>query len=367
MNRPISCSIEGYEHRIGSHCESGTVRNLLMHAGIDITEQMVFGVGSGIAFYYVFFIKGPSGLPLVALRTPPGSIVKTLPKLLRLDMVWERYKTTDQALEAANRKIDAGIPVAISVDMFYMKYLPRFIQVHAPFHFVVLVGRDGDDYAISDPYYNGIGRLGLEHLRAAWQTNAPMAKDNSLIYVNSPPAGQPDLKAPIARALKKTCNNMRLPPVIRNIFSVAGVEGIRTYAKNIRKWPSRYRGVHLREGILFNAIAFEDQGTGGGAFRLMYGAFLQEAAEVLHSKELADLASRIVEHGNNWKELSRKIIRLGKTVPIKDDDFEDWYADAANRDALQSGLNEVADAFMGFADVENVFFKDLSDTLKRLP
>ena len=66
--------IEAYRHQLASHCESGTVRNLFNHSGVDVSEAMVFGIGSGPAFYYLFFAKGPSGLPLVGVRNPPGQI-----------------------------------------------------------------------------------------------------------------------------------------------------------------------------------------------------------------------------------------------------------------------------------------------------
>ncbi len=356
--------IDGYKHQIGSHCESGTLRNLLNNAGLGISEPMVFGIGSGVAFFYVFFARGPSGLPLVALRTPPGTIFKNGAKLLKLDIIKRQHKTADRAIAQADELIAAGVPVAATVDMFYMKYLPAFIQVHAPFHFILLVGRDGDHYLVSDPYNRDIGRLHVDDLRAAWETHAPMAKDNRLFYMNGTPPTADFLKPAIKQGLRRACKNMLMPKVVNKIFSFVGVEGIRTFAKKIRTWPDLYRGVRLREGILFTAVIFEEQGTGGGAFRLLYGSFLQEVAEIFDSPEMGELAARIIEHGNNWTETSRKLIRIGKTLPMDDDAYADWYQN--NAAELADGLESVSRDFETFADVEAAFFTDLRGALSRL-
>ncbi len=348
--------IEGYTHGVGSHCETGSMRNMLRTAGLEVSEPMIFGVGSGPAFYHLFFAKGPSTFPLLGIRNKPGTIIKNVGKLCSIGMFSRACGTTDEAVERANALIDAGTPVAACVDMFYMNYLPAFMHVHAPFHFVILVGRDGDSYAVSDPYSEEIGVLTAEELRSAWETHAPMATDNLLVHIESVP-GQIDWKDAVRRAIPRTCRDMLLPPVFRSIFSFVGVEGIRTYARNIRRWSSTYRGVVMREGVLFDAVAFEAQGTGGGAFRLMYGAFLQEASSLFGSDALSELAGRMIEDGEGWREVSRRLVAVGKTLPLDEDAYDDWLS--ANRTALEGGLEDVARLVDERADVEEALFRDL--------
>jgi hypothetical protein len=223
------------------------------------------------------------------------------------------------------------------------------------------VGRNKGSYAVSDPYHNEIASLDIENLRPAWQTDAALAKNNFLAYVNDIPQN-PDWKKAIITGIKKTCSNMLLPPVIRRLFSFVGIEGFKTYAKQIPLWPNKYRGVRLREGILFNAVGFEDQGTGGGAFRLIYGAFLQEAAAILHSSEIGDLAHGMIEHGQQWQEISRKIIKVGKTIPQDDDAYQDWHS--KNKIALDDGLREISRLFMERALFEEKFFRDLKKAIE---
>ncbi|MCP4680691.1 MAG: BtrH N-terminal domain-containing protein [Deltaproteobacteria bacterium] len=332
------------------------MRNLLRWAGLEISEPMVFGLGSGPAFYYLFFVKGPSVLPMIGIRNPPGGIVKNINKLCGIDIVSKKHRSTERTIDIANEMIDSGIPVAACVDMFYMKYLPSFLHVHAPFHFIVLMGRDGDTYAVSDPYSEPIGELGIDNLKAAWATHAPMAKDNLMVHIRGVPKSI-DWKKCVKKAITKTCRGLLLPPVVKNVFFFVGVQGIRTYAKKMLLWPDKHKGSLFREGILFNAVGFEEQGTGGGGFRLMYGAFLQEIADMFATPALDDLAGQMIEHGKQWREISRKIIKVGKTLPMRDEEYEEWYS--MNKGALKDGLREISDLFLERADFEERFFKDL--------
>jgi uncharacterized protein DUF4872/butirosin biosynthesis protein H-like len=356
-------TIDSYKHQVASHCETGSVRNLLGHAGLEISEPMVFGIGSGPAFFYLFFAKGPSGFPMIGIRNPPGSILKNVGKLCKIDFKAGSLASTEQALGQSEKLIAGGTPVAAIVDMFYMKYLPSFLHIHAPFHTILLVGHEGDEYAVSDPYAEEICTLKTEDLAAAWETHATLAKDNFIAHVDSIPASI-DWKSAIKSAIRKTCNGMLLPPVIKSVFSFVGIEGMKTYAKKMREWPDKYRGVRLREGILFNAVGFEDQGTGGGAFRPMYGAFLQEVADMFDAPQFAELADKILDHGQKWRNISVKLIKVGKQIPQDNDAFDDWMV--TGRSSLESGLAECSDLFKERAAFEFEFFKELKAAAARL-
>lgn len=49
--------VGGYTHHPGHHCESTAARNVFVHAGIDLSEEMLFGLGEGLGFIY-WFMKG---------------------------------------------------------------------------------------------------------------------------------------------------------------------------------------------------------------------------------------------------------------------------------------------------------------------
>jgi hypothetical protein len=46
-----------FTHRQSAHCESGVAVNLMNHYGLDISEAMAFGIGGGLFFAYLPFVK----------------------------------------------------------------------------------------------------------------------------------------------------------------------------------------------------------------------------------------------------------------------------------------------------------------------
>ena len=57
---------------MAAHCESGTVAALLRHAGLDLSEPLVFGMAAGIFFGYFESKKFP--FPTFVVRNRPGQI-----------------------------------------------------------------------------------------------------------------------------------------------------------------------------------------------------------------------------------------------------------------------------------------------------
>src|SRR5215207_2220823 len=46
-------TVPGYVHTPGNHCGSTALRNLLAFHGVEISEEMAFGLGAGAGFYYL--------------------------------------------------------------------------------------------------------------------------------------------------------------------------------------------------------------------------------------------------------------------------------------------------------------------------
>ena len=68
-----------FEHRQSAHCETGVAANLLSHHGLDVNEAMAFGIGSGLFFGYLPFIR-LYHLPLTTFRITTGGIMMRLNK-----------------------------------------------------------------------------------------------------------------------------------------------------------------------------------------------------------------------------------------------------------------------------------------------
>ena len=60
-----------FAHRQSAHCESGVTSNLLLHRGLEISEALAFGLGSGLFFGYVPTDHQPPAADHLPQR-PPG-------------------------------------------------------------------------------------------------------------------------------------------------------------------------------------------------------------------------------------------------------------------------------------------------------
>jgi hypothetical protein len=95
-----------------------------------------------------------------------------------------------------------------------------------------------------------------------------------------------NLEEAIKKGIKDTCKNMLAPvPII-------GVKAMRWVAKAFRN--GRKKGTKTTNHYLGQLIRMQEEiGTGGGGFRFIYGAFLQEAAVILKNDELRELSKKL--------------------------------------------------------------------------
>jgi hypothetical protein len=82
------------------------------------------------------------------------------------------------------------------------------------------------------------------------------------------------------------------------------------------------------------------------------------------SQEINELAGKMIEHGDTWRGISRKFIKVGKKIPQDDDAYEDWYSQ--NQAVLSEGLAEIQNDFLERAAFEDLFFRDLKKAVSRL-
>jgi len=128
---------------------------------------------------------------------------------------------------------------------------------------------------------------------------------------------------------------------------IAGVKGIRMTAKQIRKWP-KTKGVKVANHYLGQLVRMQEEiGTGGGGFRYIYAAFLQESSKIINKPELAELSKEMTAIGDLWRDFAVDASRIYK-----------------NRSAKNDTYNDVATQLETIANKEEVFFKKLKKAIK---
>ncbi len=329
-----------FEHKMSAHCETGTLSSQLAFHGLELSESLIFGIGSGIFFGYFNNSKFP--FPTFIVRNKPGQIRKNLTKRLGIKFTSETFKTAEQAQNKLDVLLEKGIPPATQVDFFFMDYLPQYLRVHINVHFINVVGKTNGNYLISDCYYPKIVELKAESLEKGRFAGGSMAPKGFLFYPSFIPK-EFDYEKAVRKGIKKACFNMLKIPI-----PFLGIKGMRKFADHITEWPKlAMDSEDLSHQVSKINILLEDQGTGGAGFRFMYATFLKQAAEILKKPELIDFSKRMMENGDKWREISLKAARMGR-----------------DRDLSVEKLKEVGDLIRERADVEELFFKELSKAVK---
>ena len=328
-----------FHHVMAAHCESGTITALLNHHGQKISEPMVFGISSGIFFGYM---KTPMlAFPSVFSRIRPGQILRNFSK--RTGIKFETRKFTDpvQAETELDRLLERNQPVGVQVDFFYMDYFPSWYRIHINVHYLTVIGKNGNKYAISDCYHPVIAEIGKDALRKGRFAGGSMAPRGFMFYPIHVP-GEKDFSKAIITGMKNTTFNMLKIPM-----PFLGVKGIRRFADKIVEWPRYARDMEQLAHEIFKInVMLEDQGTGGGGFRYIYASFLREAAQQMNRPEWNDLSKRMMEIGDGWREISLFASRIAK-----------------NRDLGVPKLKELGSLIRARADLEYDFFHDLKKTI----
>ena len=93
---------------------------------------------------------------------------------------------------------------------------------------------------------------------------------------------------------------------------LVGIWAIHHLADKIRAWPKRL-GYEKSKLYLGHMIRMQEEiGTGGGGFRLIYAAFLQDASGVLNDMRLHDLSGKMTLIGDRWREFALHGARICK-------------------------------------------------------
>lgn len=327
-----------FEHHQAAHCESGVTTNLLRQSSQGkITEPLAFGIGAGLFFTYIPFIKINNG-PAIAFRTLPGFIFNRTCKSLGIPVTRKKFGSKEKAEKYLVEKLGEGIPVGCQVGVYYLPYFPREYRFHFNAHNLVVFGKEGDNFLISDPIMEGTNVMSsyeLERVRFAKGALAPRGH----IYFpakNVEITGE-RIKKAIKSGIKKNVYNMlRIPG------SFAGISGIVNTGKKIKTWRDKL-GLERARSYLAQLVRMQEEiGTGGGGFRYLYAAFLQEADAYLPGNGLAEISVKFTKAGDLWREAAVHAAGIYK-----------------GRIGSQEDFNKMGDYLLEIAEIERDAFKAL--------
>ncbi|UPZ16831.1 BtrH N-terminal domain-containing protein [Flavobacterium humidisoli] len=327
-----------FTHHQSAHCENGVASNLLKNSGLNISEPMVFGIGSGLFFVYLPFIK-VNYAPAISYRTLPGQIFNKVATRLNLKIKRQKFSSVANANKALDENLKNNIPTGLQVGVYNLSYFPDEYRFHFNAHNLVVYGKTETEYLVSDPVMETVTTLTYEDMNKVRFAKGAFAPRGQMYYPIQIPANI-DLKSAIIKGIKNTCRDMLAP------MPIVGVRGIKMVSRQIRKWPKKH-GVRKANHYLAQMVRMQEEiGTGGGGFRFIYAAFLQEASVILNNEELKDLSKEMTKIGDSWRDFAVEASRIYK-----------------NRSAKEDAYNTIADELLDIANREEIFFKKLKKAI----
>ena len=285
-----------FQHKHYAHCESGVVTSLLSHKGLSLSEPMVFGLAGGLAFAYLPFIK-INGMPLMSYRMYPRSIIRGVQSRLGVKFQSKTYRDQAEAMAELDRFIASGRPVGLQTSAYWLPYFPPEMRFQFNMHNLIVFGKENGEFLVSDPVADHVVRIRPEDLQNARFAKGTLAPNGYLYYPTVVPT-LIDLKKTIPTSIRKTVNMMLHAPLI---FGLRGIFFMANRIENLQgRKDSRYIRLFLGHIIRMQ----EEIGTGGGGFRFMYAAFLQEAADILQLQALREASSRMTDAGDQWRQFA---------------------------------------------------------------
>ncbi|WP_326809976.1 BtrH N-terminal domain-containing protein [Streptomyces scopuliridis] len=297
MTTAISIDARG-----GQHCETTALGVLLRHQGLDLSEPMLFGLGSGLSFIY--WDSKNMGFPFLGGRVKPFDLTRNLATGLKLELLVQETTSPRRAWENVVAPINAGHPVGLQLDSHYLEYFGS--KAHFGGHVVAMYGYDDHDaYLVDTDQQGGAVSTSLTSLAQARAARGPMtAKHRS--FTLTAPRNLPSPQAQIIPAIT-ACADAFLNPPIANL----GHRGMEKAGKRVRTWLQRTD--NPERDLPQAALLMEKAGTGGALFRNLYRDFLAECAQLLDSSHLRTGHGLYTEAAILWTEAAALITKAGES------------------------------------------------------
>ncbi len=279
-------SVPGYVHTPGNHCGSTALRNLLAFHGIELSEEMAFGLGAGACFYYLTL---EDASPSRWFNGRTARLEESFRDLTGTALEMRTFAEGDgDAWEAARAEVDAGHPALLLTDIYHLDHYGN--SAHFPGHAVVLAGYDEEVAQLSDTGFEQLQTTRLENLARARHSGHPAYPLEGHMFTVGAAVDRAALEAAVPRAIAKAAQEMVEP----TWGEFAGLPAVERLAAEAGSWPEIAEDWQWCARFAYQVI--ERRGTGGGAFRLMYSRFLTEAG-----RPEAPLAA---EAAARWTELA---------------------------------------------------------------
>ncbi|WP_436902391.1 BtrH N-terminal domain-containing protein [Halovenus halobia] len=306
-----------FEHEVGAHCGSTSLRDLSTYYGWGFDEPTCFGLGEGLGFSYLELPESPHR----AFFGRTGWLERAFFENCGIDHTIHEGQSFEDAWADIRARIDDGEPVMIFTDLFYLDYYDT--DTHFAPHSLLVVGYDEETVHLADSEFGEIQRLPLERLQKALTSTHVVALQCRYLTIDDPTMTV-DFETAARDALRETATYMLDPAASKReskYFSGQGVGEIEAFAEELPEFDDLPDPSWT---IRFAYQNIERRGTGGGAFRRLFADFLETAAGSIGLDSA--LPAEMVDIADDWTELAGVLREASETDSAADRQSLLWEA-----------------------------------------
>lgn len=306
-----------FEHDVGAHCGSTSLRDLATYYGWGFDESTCFGLGEGLGFSYLELPESPHR----AFFGRTGWLERAFFENCGIGHTIHEGQSFDEAWAAIRAQIDGGDPVMIFTDLFYLDYYDS--STHFAPHSLLVVGYDEETVHLADSEFPEIQQLPLDRLQEALTSTHVVSLQCRYLTIDDSTMTV-DFETAAAAALKETATYMLDPAESTRdskYFGGQGIGEIERFAEELPAWDDLPDPSWT---IRFAYQNIERRGTGGGAFRRLFADFLASAPESVSLP--AGAAAEMREIADDWTELAGVLREASETESPADRQSLLWEA-----------------------------------------
>jgi len=332
--------VKGWLHNPGRHCASTVLSDLTHFYELNLSEPICFGLGAGLGFFYLESEQiSPSRMILTRAQNLEGNFFHNL----GLEFEWRTEPDPEQGWLKTKNWIDQEVPVMLRADIFYLDYYHS--KTHFPGHIICLWGYDlekGLAY-VADTGYPGLIELSLDSLRKARYGEMPFFSIKGDYFPVALPAKLDGLEEKMDNAIISQAEDLK--ETGPGGFFWSGYSALKETAQRIEQWQAaKDKSWCFRWAYQI----IEKRGTGGGAFRKIYGEFLKEISQNYPASAKWIDYQEMQAMGEKWTELAMLLKQLSEQEKLD-----------------QALLKKASKIFSELAEREQKFFETIRKKLER--
>lgn len=325
--------LKDFNVKTGFHCESSAMMNALIFQGVELSENMIIGLGSAPAFFF----KADDAFPFLGGRS--HTMLENFCASTGISVESASPKSVQEAYDMAKNILKNGIPVVLRVNMRYLPYQHggKYGNKYTSFgwHFVCLVKIDEPHGVawVTDTAYSELQKVKLNDLAKARNSKEGMFKtENFFYYFKKPSLINIDYRAAFMKSLKMLIGNYEMPD--------GGLNALEKLPDDIRS-IEKGRNIFILKPLFYTFYGYiEEFGTGGSAFRNFLKEYFNEMSERFGIGELEKIVTVVGASCDEWTAMALDFKNISETL-------DDLRKDKAARNTMyENAAKKVHKLFM---------------------